>query len=149
DLLMQASGRSGRADTEGNVIIQAFNPEHYVLKSVLSQDYEYFYNIEMNYRSKMMYPPYSHIMEIIISDINTNRLNLSVDYLNNKLEEYEIKKFNPISLTKINNLNRIRILLLDKNIKTLLDCVWSIMDEYLKNSKLSKIKIDIDPLYLE
>ncbi len=52
DLLMQASGRSGRAESSGKVIIQAFNEDHYTLKDVINHDYGYFYNIEMGYRSK-------------------------------------------------------------------------------------------------
>lgn len=149
DLLMQASGRSGRADCEGNVIIQAFNPEHYVLKSVLSQDYEFFYNIEMNYRKKMSYPPYSHIAELVLSDINLNRLNNSIKFICDLLKDIDIKKYNPLSLNKINNLNRSRIILIDKDISKLLNMTWSVINEYLNNSKLSKIKVDIDPLYLE
>ena len=66
DLLMQASGRSGRADSMGKVIIQAFNVDHYAIKAVISHDYSYFYNIEMNYRQKTAYPPYSHLIEIIL-----------------------------------------------------------------------------------
>jgi primosomal protein N' (replication factor Y) len=78
DLLMQASGRSGRADHPGKVLIQAFNPDHYAIKAVLSQDYTYFYNIEMNYRNKTKYPPYSHIIEILLSDNDEDKIKESV-----------------------------------------------------------------------
>ena len=50
NLLMQASGRSGRSINNGKVIIQAFNPEHYVLKAVLKQDYDFYYNISQYYQ---------------------------------------------------------------------------------------------------
>ena len=149
DLLMQASGRSGRADSKGKVIIQAFNPEHYALKAVLNQDYEYFYNIEMNYRSKMLYPPYSHILEIIISDINENRLEISTKYLEKELSNLDFKIYKSLRLGKIQNLSRNRILIMDKDISKLIVNIWKIIDDYLLNSKMSKIKIDIDPLYLE
>lgn len=149
DLLMQASGRSGRADAQGKVIIQAFNPDHYVLKAVLSQNYEYFYNIEMNYRACMMYPPYSHILSIIVSDANINRLNKSIKFISEYLDNDELKIFMPCSLSKINNLMRQRILIMHKDNTKLLDFAWNILDDYLKNGNLSKIKFDIDPLYLE
>ena len=149
DLLMQASGRSGRADCEGKVIIQAFNPEHYVLKSVLKQDYEYFYNIEMNYRNKMKYPPYSHMVEYILQDANATRLNKSVDYIFNNLSKFDFKLYKPLSLNKINNLNRTRILAIDPSIIKLLDSSWDIVSSYLSTNNMSKIKVEVDPLYLE
>ena len=149
DLLMQASGRSGRATSSGKVIIQAFNPEHYVLKAVQSQDYEYFYNIEMNYRKKMMYPPYSHIMELIIYDSNLARLDKSVNYLTDSLKDYSFRSFKPLNLGKINNMNRVRILILNNELTPLIDCVWNVVNDYLKEKGLSKIKIELDPLYLE
>lgn len=149
DLLMQASGRSGRATNKGKCLIQAFNPDHYALKAVLKQDYNYFYNIEMNYRMKLSYPPYSHILEIIVSDVNDERLNKSIGYLMDKLKDLNIKLYKPLSLNKINGLNRKRIMLLDSNMKNLIDSTWSIVNDYLKQKGLSKIKIDIDPQFLE
>ncbi len=148
DLLMQASGRSGRADEEGKVIIQAFNVEHYAIKAVLNQDYNYFYNIEMNYRNKTKYPPYSHIIEILLSDENIDRLNKSVNYLDNKLNDLECKKYKPVQLSKIQRKERYRILISGKDLIPLLNNLHIIIDEYLKNKNMSHIKVDIDPLYL-
>lgn len=148
DLLMQASGRSGRADYDGKCIIQAFNPEHFVLKSVVNQSYEYFYNIEMNYRNKLSYPPYSHIIEILISDINEKRLENSTKYINIKLSKLNIKIYKPVLLPRINGLYRNRILVLNKDMKPMIDGIWNIVNDYLKEKGMSKIKIDVDPLYL-
>lgn len=148
DLLMQASGRSGRANSKGKCIIQAFNPDHFVLKAVLSQSYEYFYNIEMNYRNKLNYPPYTHIIEILVSDINKERLNKSAEYVYNKLVQSDMKIYKPVDITKINKLYRKRILILNKDIKPMLDLTWKLLNNYLKEKGLSKIKLDVDPLYL-
>ena len=149
DLLMQASGRSGRANSSGKVIIQAFNTEHYAIKSVIKQDYNYFYNIEMNYRSKTNYPPYSHIVELLISDENTSRLTRSVTYLDNSISKLDSKIYKPYELTKIKRQHRYRILILDKDLLKLLQNLHIIIDEYLKQKNMSHIKVDIDPLYLE
>lgn len=149
DLLMQASGRSGRADNKGEVIIQAFNPDHYVLRAVKRQDYEYFYNIEMNYRSKSQYPPYNHLLEIMISSSNPIHINNSLNYLESKVNTLKYKHFRPIELSKIKGNNRCRILLLNKNMNVLIDDVWKIIEEYLTLKGMASIKIDIDPLYLE
>lgn len=148
NLLMQASGRSGRSINNGLVIIQAFNPEHYVLKAILKQDYEYYYNIEMNYRYKLNYPPYSHILELIIYDINQEKVDRSISYLQSKIEHLTSKKYRPVKLGKIKDIYRTRIMLMDKNGIYLLDTMWNIIDEYLKTNN-AKIKIEMDPLYLE
>ena len=148
NLLMQASGRSGRASKAGRVFIQAFNSDHYVLKAVLKQDYNYYYNIEMNYRHKLNYPPYSHLMELIVSDMNEERLHKSLSYLMEMISPLNIKIYKPVELNKIKDTSRYRIMLMDKNGRALLDTVWGIIDEYLKGP-YSKIKIQMDPLYLE
>ena len=149
DLLMQASGRSGRAESSGKVILQAFNTEHYALKAVLKQDYNYFYNIEMNYRNKTNYPPYSHIVELLISDDNVKRINNSINYLDKKVSKLDSKTYKPYQLAKIKKQYRYRILILDKDLLKLLQNLHIIIDEYTKQKNMSSIKVDIDPLYLE
>jgi len=149
DLLMQASGRSGRADNLGKVVIQAFNTDHYVLKAVLKQDYLYYYNIEMNYREKSNYPPYSHLVEILISDTNDNRLESSVEYLNKKCSELNYRMFKPSELNKLQKQRRFRILLFSSSMKDIINDIWNVVDDYYKQRNKSNIKIDIDPLYLE
>ncbi|MBR4421763.1 MAG: primosomal protein N', partial [Erysipelotrichaceae bacterium] len=149
DLLMQASGRSGRADSIGQVIIQAFNTEHYAIKAVISHDYNYFYNIEMNYRQKTQYPPYSHIIEIILSDVNEKRLQDSLTFLNQETSALSYKIYRPYRLPKQQKQERYRILIMGKEIIGMLKDVQGIVDRYIAKNGMSHIKIDIDPLYLE
>ena len=149
DLLMQASGRSGRADSKGQVIIQAFNTEHYAIKAVMNQDYGYFYRIEMNYREKTGYPPYSHIIEMIISDTNESRLNTSAELLDEEIGRLKYKKYRLYEMARIKKQFRKRILIMDKDLIGMLKDLHKIIDRYLKRNNVSRIKVDIDPLYLE
>lgn len=149
DLLMQASGRSGRALEPGRVLIQAFNPDHYAIKAVLKQDYNYFYNIEMNYRQKTNYPPYSHIVEVLVSDMNMERLNRSVKFIESRVNKLSYKKYKPYFLTKIKKMERARIMIMDKNLVNMLNDITKIVNEYISLDNKSNIKIDVDPLYLE
>ncbi len=148
DLLMQASGRSGRANIAGKVIIQAFNPDHYVLKAVVMQDYNYFYNIEMNYRRLAKYPPYSHIVAIYISDKNTNNLTKSLDILDDLLSDAPFRLFKAINIGKLGGICRYRAMLMDKDLIAMLNYLHPLVADYIKKAT-ANIKIDIDPLYLE
>ena len=149
DLLMQASGRSGRADSQGKVLIQAFNTDHYAIKAVLNQDYEYFYRIEMNYRNKTSYPPYTHIIELILSDQNEERLDRSVAFLEGKIDPMPYRHYRPYQLNKIQKQLRYRILIMGKDLPQMLKDVQGIIDLYLQQRNLSHLKADVDPLYLE
>ncbi|WP_281164857.1 primosomal protein N' [Liquorilactobacillus sicerae] len=68
-LLTQVSGRAGRAQKEGKVIIQTFNPQHYALQLAKKQDYERFYAFEMQLRHQSGYPPYYFTIQIAASAI--------------------------------------------------------------------------------
>ena len=149
DLLMQASGRSGRSDSKGKVIIQTYNVDHYVIKTVINQDYTYFFNVEMNYRSKTDYPPYSHILEIIVSNLNESRCSKTTESIYQALNEKGIRMFKPYKLRKLSNFYRERIILIDRSKKKLLDDTWEVINNHLNNKNNSRITVDVDPLYLE
>ncbi|MBQ6334709.1 MAG: primosomal protein N' [Erysipelotrichaceae bacterium] len=149
DLLMQASGRSGRANDPGKVLIQAFNTEHYALKAVINQDYNYFYNIEMNYRHKASYPPYSHIIEILLTDLDEARVIRSSEVLYEKIDKLEYRSYRPYELGRIKKQYRYRILLMDKDLLGMLKKLQEIINGYISLSNVSRVKIDVDPLYLE
>lgn len=67
ELLTQVAGRAGRADKEGEVLIQTYNPEHYAIQLAKTQDYERFYGYEMNVRHAGNYPPYFFTVLISIA----------------------------------------------------------------------------------
>lgn len=66
-LLTQVSGRAGRADKAGKVIIQTFNPDHYAIQLAGKQDYEGFFVREMQVRHQNDYPPYFYTIQLTAS----------------------------------------------------------------------------------
>lgn len=66
-LLTQVSGRAGRADKAGEVIIQTFNPDHYAIQLAGKQDYEGFFVREMQVRHQNDYPPYFYTIQLTAS----------------------------------------------------------------------------------
>lgn len=71
-LLTQVSGRAGRAEKPGEVIIQSFNPEHYAIQLAQAQDYEDFYLKEMAVRHRGDYPPFYFTVQITASHPEEN-----------------------------------------------------------------------------
>lgn len=64
-LITQVSGRSGRDDKEGIVVLQTYAPRHFVLKLAAAQDYTGFYKREINIREVTKFPPYAKIVRVL------------------------------------------------------------------------------------
>lgn len=67
-LITQTAGRAGRHSSEGQVVIQTYNPAHYAVVNGINQDYEGFFAIEMRLRKDLLYPPYSRLIKLIFQD---------------------------------------------------------------------------------
>ncbi|MBQ2769727.1 MAG: primosomal protein N' [Clostridia bacterium] len=77
-LLTQVSGRAGRADSPGRVVIQTYTPGHPVIQYAKEHDYEGFFNYELNERKKAVFPPYSLYLRILVSGPEEAPLNALV-----------------------------------------------------------------------
>ncbi len=66
-LLTQAAGRAGRGEKHGDVVIQAYTPEHYSIQMAQRQDYEGFYKQEMMYRKMLKYPPAGFLLQLLLT----------------------------------------------------------------------------------
>src|SRR5207253_7174776 len=65
-LLTQAAGRAGRGSLAGIVLIQTINPDHYAVKYASMQDYQGFYEKEIQFRRLMRYPPFSALANVLV-----------------------------------------------------------------------------------
>lgn len=72
-LLAQVAGRAGRGARPGRVILQTFNPDHYSILTAKEQDYKAFYEKEIGFRSALRYPPFSRLIQILISGTDKGR----------------------------------------------------------------------------
>ena len=132
ELLSQTSGRVGRFNLPGKVIIQTYNPLNYVYKAVVKNDYDAFFNYEMNIRKTLKYPPYYYICSLtIISskyELARDEANRVKKYLDNNLDsEYIILGPSVASIFKLNNKYR-----------------FNIMIKYKKEDKLMKVLNEIN-----
>jgi primosomal protein N' (replication factor Y) len=63
-VLTQVAGRAGRSPLGGKVILQTFQPEHYVLQAAARHNYRGFYHQELDYRRQLGYPPYQRLVRL-------------------------------------------------------------------------------------
>lgn len=66
-LMTQVAGRAGRGETPGEVIIQTYAPDHYALQAAQAHDYERFYRTELELRRQLAFPPFTTLVNVIIS----------------------------------------------------------------------------------
>jgi len=126
-LLSQVSGRSGRSNKQGEVIIQTYNPDNYGILEVVNQDYESFYKKEIDIRKKLLYPPFSNMLTLKVKSIN---IDLVKEHI---IKIYKYLKLNLEETTSILGPNLLNIRKLDKKY----EC--SITLKYNKDENLDKI----------
>jgi primosomal protein N' (replication factor Y) len=117
-LITQVSGRAGRGEKPGRVILQTYTPDHYSIIRSVSNDYEGFYNEEIAIRRDMNYPPYSKILSVNMSSKNENLLIKNIQnvgsILKNILKDNDIIEMLgpcPCAISKINEQYRWQIIL--------------------------------------
>src|SRR5690625_1798779 len=80
-LLTQVSGRAGRTDKQGQVMIQTYSPKHAVLRHVVEGNYEAIYEEQMQTRHEFKYPPIYRLIKITLKGRNYNLVNEAADWL--------------------------------------------------------------------
>jgi len=63
-VLTQVAGRAGRSPLGGEVILQTFQPGHYVIQAASQHDYEQFSSQELEYRRSLAYPPFTNLVRM-------------------------------------------------------------------------------------
>ena len=69
-LLTQVSGRAGRGDYPGEVVVQTYTPDHYAILCAKDHDYLSFYEKENRFRKKASYPPYYHLAQLLFEGVD-------------------------------------------------------------------------------
>jgi primosomal protein N' (replication factor Y) len=152
-LLTQFSGRGGRGDSPGKVIIQTFNPEHYAIKRAQNHDYDGFYADEISFRKMLFYPPFSRVVNIQLSTLHKNKGSqyadkigkLTKDIIANTSSLKKVEMIGPAQapIAKIRGRYRWQILLKGGDIYPLHTVIAHLLSKASYNGL--DIKIDIDP----
>ena len=151
-LLSQVSGRAGRGDYPGEVVIQTYNDEHYSIKLASTHDYLGFYKEEMKIRKVLNYSPYYFITLVKISckdyDEGFKHANKIGEYLKKSLSKDTIILGPTMaSMFKVNNIYNYQCIIKYKKDDKLIDVLTKI-DEIYKTNNLVNVEIDVDPIRL-
>jgi primosomal protein N' (replication factor Y) len=162
DTLTQVSGRAGRSIMGGRVLLQTFQPEHYVIQASAGHDYAAFYNREVNFRKQMGYPPFSRLVRMEYRHIQRSIAETEAQRMAAKLKNH-IERENKRETTLIgpvpcffspsNGLFRWQIILRGPNPASMLqaeDSEGSAMEtgHNLYGASLKGWRVEVDPVSL-
>lgn len=149
-LLSQVSGRAGRGESSGEVIIQTYNPEHYSI--VLSKTHNYidFYKEEMKMRKLLKYSPYYYMVLVGIStrdyDLGFKESNKIGNYLRGNLnKDTIILGPSMANIFKINNVYHYQIIIKYRSDDKLVEALKFIDNMYKQNNKVN-VEVDFNPI---
>jgi primosomal protein N' (replication factor Y) len=155
-LLTQVSGRAGRSNVAGEVIIQTYNEKHFVLRKVLENDYFGFYQKELDDRKQMGYPPFSRIALIETKDTSIDKAKgAAYDFYKEIIRYKNYLKISDVTTAQIFKLlNNYRYHILIKSFKDkdpggaiLRKAILDSWTEFNKKSRYRDVKLyyDVDP----
>ena len=148
DLISQVAGRSGRSEKEGSVIIQTYNPDHFAITLASENNYEEFYQEEMQNRLVGKYPPYFYLAKVTVKskdyDLLSKEINKIKTILTNKLKDKEVIGPSLAIPFKVNNFYRFNIIIKYKKELDLKMVLKELIDHYKSNYKI-KIEISFNP----
>jgi primosomal protein N' (replication factor Y) len=153
-LMAQVSGRAGRKQKRGKVIIQTYNPYHAVIRYVIENQYTYMYRSQVQERKLFKYPPYFRMIELQLQHKDPNFVNAAANELANALKKQFGKRILgpefPI-VSRIKNMYLKNILIkLEKSEKTapMKQQIAEILDWFNTQSqyKAARVVVDVDPV---
>ena len=155
-LITQVSGRSGRGDKKGEVIVQTYSPENKAIINAKNYDYDAFYKDEIGIRKALNNPPFSTIYEISLTSpfksLLVENIKKLADIIKDELKDKsDIIILGPSSnlIGKINNNYRWHIILKGNITYDFGDKIKKLVYNFLrKEQRKIKINIDINPTSL-
>lgn len=152
-LLMQASGRAGRGEKPGEVIIQTYNPEQYCLDAVQKQQAEIFYENELAYRRMTKYPPYSEMAAILVTSESKDMAKACIECLAIHLQKQgnkDIEIIGPTEAGLSRAKDRYRYILYikakDEQTMEKMKVEWELFSREPRWERCCSIQFDLNPL---
>lgn len=149
ELLVQAAGRAGRGRYRGKVVIQTYNPDHYVIQAAATGNYKDFYSKEIRYRKLGEYPPETHLLAVILFAAKAEEVSKGAEILVGFLTEKKSESFvvnGPVwaSIPKLRDIYR-KIIYIKSPDRDELVRLKNLLEDYVKESSdFSKVSVQFD-----
>ena len=152
-------GRSGRGEEKGRAVIQTFTPDNPIIYLAAEQNYEAFYQSEIEIRRGMLYPPFADICYIGFVGLNHDAVRRKAMEFSKSLAETARLRYShipmrvlgpsPSSVTKVNNKYRYNIIIKCRDNKETRSLITLMLCEFGRTNKRGKgvrIFADMNPL---
>jgi primosomal protein N' (replication factor Y) len=154
-LLTQVSGRCGRGQLPGEVVVQTYHPDNAAVLASVSQDFESFFSLEVTSRKKLFYPPFSHLILVRFSGKRESELKKGAWVFHRQLSQKlsklagRVRILGPASslIPRLKREYRYQILIKTKKVVPVIE----ILDRLLESESMRKLRgevkvsIDVDP----
>jgi len=149
-LLTQVAGRAGRADLAGEVILQSHRPDHYALQLACAQDYDAFFEREMEFRRTMAYPPAATLVNLVLRARDSTEGAEAADAVAARLRGQAGGNFRVLGpafapLARLRQEHRFQILLKGRR-KAMRDAVREALVERYGSVRWPGVAVDVDPV---
>lgn len=148
-LLTQVVGRSGRGKSKGMAVIQSYTPDNLIISMAAKQDYNTFYNTEINVRKAMLYPPFADICLIgFVGDNQTQTLKAANGFLQSfiRLARNEFPSLplrilgpSPALVVKVSNKFRYKLIVKCRNTKDFRKMLSKLLTEFGNNKEYGSV----------
>lgn len=152
-MLTQVAGRAGRSGERGKVILQTFNPDHWVMTKVMANDYHGLVNQELIERKNYRYPPFVRLIRLTLKHTDVRRLDVAAEVLAARLtQRFMARVIGPETpmISRINDLHH-RVLLLKFERELRPDAYKPLLETDLEafrsDERFKRIRliVDVDP----
>lgn len=159
-LLMQVSGRAGRGPQPGRVIVQTYNPDNYAIEAFVKGDYDAFFRQEVTLRDALGYPPFSELINILISAKDEAKTTAEAERIGQLLTDAAagggfpadtvILGPSPAPLSRVKNRFRWHVVIKAKDREPVKRFLKANMDRLIpgKEAKEVNVSVDVDPVSL-
>ncbi len=152
-LLSQVTGRAGRGEKPGRVIIQALNPEHYSINTAQLHDYRQLYDREIELRRGLKFPPFVRLINIRIEgeneqlvQVNARKIGERARQMTRQHSAVDILGPAPAPLAKLHGRFRWQLLIKSSELKTLHGFTSALLAQHRQTMPASvKLSLDVDP----
>ena len=149
--ITQVAGRAGRDKDKGKVILQTYNPDNYAIIFGQKQNYELFYDSEIELRKRLNYPPFCDIINVKFQSKDEMEIKKVAEYIYKLLQKQNFNNCNiykpvPAPIDKIKNQYRWRLIIKCKLTKTIVKGINSCLEQFYNTKwKKTSIIVDINP----